>query len=336
MLRQTSPHHRAEDLSVKAEATRFRSPAKTPPSLFGFIWLVSAHNQLGLALISILAFLAGIAPLELQRRIVNDTFRGGTPKIIILLAIAYAGFAALAGMIKLSLNVYRGYVGESATRWLRNALLDDLRSSTSEHRQAVAKGVEVSLVIDEADPIGGFVGTSVSEPLLQGGLLVGLFTYMAYLQPLMALIALAVFSPQFVFVPLMQRAINRRVADRVTTLRQISVGIVEEPRDRNATSGAQQARIQEVFVLNMGVIRLKFSMNFLMNLMSHLGIASILALGGYYVVQGKTEVGTVVAFISGLGQLNEPWGDLVNWFRDLRVTQTKYDLISRAVKNLRD
>ena len=69
--------------------------------------------------------------------------------------------------------------------------------------------------------------------------------------------------------------------------------------------------------------------------MHHLGLAAILALGGYYVVTGKTEIGTVVAFVSGLAQVNDPWGDLVNWYRDLKVTQTKYDLIVRALTMLR-
>jgi ABC-type bacteriocin/lantibiotic exporter with double-glycine peptidase domain len=69
--------------------------------------------------------------------------------------------------------------------------------------------------------------------------------------------------------------------------------------------------------------------------MHHLGLAAILALGGYYVVTGRTEIGTVVAFVSGLAQVNDPWGDLVNWYRDLKVTQTKYDLIVRALMMLR-
>ena len=49
---------------------------------------------------------------------------------------------------------------------------------------------------------------------------------------------------------------------------------------------------------------------------------------------GQTEVGTVVAFVSGLSRLNDPWGDLVTWFRDLTVTGTKYRLISGAVRDI--
>ena len=32
-------------------------------------------------------------------------------------------------------------------------------------------------------------------------------------------------------------------------------------------------------------------------------------------LQGRTEVGTIVAFIFGLTQMNDPWRGLVNYFR---------------------
>jgi ABC-type bacteriocin/lantibiotic exporter with double-glycine peptidase domain len=84
----------------------------------------------------------------------------------------------------------------------------------------------------------------------------------------------------------------------------------------------------------MGIFKLKFSMNFLMNLMHHAGVAGTLGLGGYLVVLGEAEVGTVVAFVAGLKQLNDPWGGLVDWFRDLRVTQAKYGLLRQALDAL--
>lgn len=80
----------------------------------------------------------------------------------------------------------------------------------------------------------------------------------------------------------------------------------------------------------MGIYRLKFVMNFLMNAMTHVGVASILAMGGYFVVSGRIEIGTVVAFLSALSKINDPWGDLVIWYRDLRACQTKYELIRDA------
>ena len=39
----------------------------------------------------------------------------------------------------------------------------------------------------------------------------------------------------------------------------------------------------------------------------------------------------VVAVISGIGRFTDPWGDLVNYFRDVNITQVKFRLMSVAV-----
>jgi ABC-type bacteriocin/lantibiotic exporter with double-glycine peptidase domain len=48
----------------------------------------------------------------------------------------------------------------------------------------------------------------------------------------------------------------------------------------------------------------------------------------------QLEVGGVVAFISAVGRLNDPWGDLVNYFRDLSITQVKFGLVADRVNQL--
>jgi hypothetical protein len=48
----------------------------------------------------------------------------------------------------------------------------------------------------------------------------------------------------------------------------------------------------------------------------------------------QLEVGGVVAFISAVGRLNDPWGDLVNYFRDVSITQVKYRLVADRVNQL--
>jgi hypothetical protein len=61
-----------------------------------------------------------------------------------------------------------------------------------------------------------FVGSSISEPLLLGGMFLSALRYMIFLQPIMALLTF------LLFVPLIQQAINRRVIKRFSTLRAIS------------------------------------------------------------------------------------------------------------------
>jgi ABC-type bacteriocin/lantibiotic exporter with double-glycine peptidase domain len=71
-----------------------------------------------------------------------------------------------------------------------------------------------------------------------------------------------------------------------------------------------------------------------MNLCSHLQVVAALLIGGWLVHTDQLEVGGVVAFISAVGRLNDPWGDLVNYFRDLNITQVKFRLLAEIVNEL--
>ena len=66
-------------------------------------------------------------------------------------------------------------------------------------------------------------------------------------------------------------------------------------------------RIDRVLQLNMGIFSLKFSMNFLMNICNHLQVIAALLIGGWMVHTDQLELGGVVAFISAVGRLNDPW-----------------------------
>jgi ABC-type multidrug transport system fused ATPase/permease subunit len=298
-----------------------------PRTLFGFIVETGPFHQVFLCVLTIFVFLLELAPLELQRRIVNEAVEKVDFAAVLFLSSAYVGVVLGQGGLKLALNIYRSWVGERATRQLRRRI-NALVNAPQGKPNASGSGVKVSMVISEVEPVGGFVGASISEPLLQAGVLVSVLTYMVSLQPLIALATLMIFSPQLVFVPLMQRAINRRAASCVQTLREVSTDIIASPATRGPTQA--EGEIDRIFELNMGIFRLKFTMNFLMNLSHHLQIVGALLFGSWCVLNGQTEVGTVVAFVSGIGRLNDPWGDLVNYFRDVTVTVTKYRLIVDA------
>ena len=305
-----------------------------PHTIFGYIWQVSSRHQIALCLLAVTVFVLSAAPLEIQRRIVNDAIKNGSVDSIFWLAIAYIAVALAEGAIKLGMNVYRSWVTERAVRHLRQSASALTAEAVSKDDKARAEGTEISMVLSEADPIGGFVGTGLSEPLLQGGILISVFGYLVYLDPWLALLCFLVFTPQMVFVPLIQSAINRRAAERIGTLRELSGGIVGAGDGDAGAAGALDGGIDHVFALNMGIFKLKFTMNFLMNLMHHLGVATALGVGGYYAVRGEIDVGTVVAFVSGLAKVNDPWGDLVNWFREMTAARVRYRLMADAMQGL--
>jgi ABC-type bacteriocin/lantibiotic exporter with double-glycine peptidase domain len=114
-------------------------------------------------------------------------------------------------------------------------------------------------------------------------------------------------------------------------LRQTGAAVIETSADLTEAV-AQQVRFEEVFRLIMGIVKLKASMNFLMNFTHQMGLVTILTVGAWYVLRGQTQIGTIVAFISGLRNINDPWDDLVAWYQNLMVTLTNYDLIASGTR----
>ena len=314
--------------------------------LYRYIWKTSARRQVILSILAVAVFLLELAPLELQRRIVNGAVAHRDFHFIGLLCLVYVAVALLYGGLKFGLNVLRSSVGEAANQRLR--LQVDPAGTDETRRPAVAaeaktpprvapaengtaeRGIKISIIVSEVEAVGGFVGSSICDPVLNAGILLSVFGYMLLMQPWLALIALMIFAPQLLFVPFLQKAINVRTKQRIESLREVSVDIANEETDASGKSvrKAFAQRVKEVYRLNMGIFYRKFGMIFLMNLLYTLGVISILGVGAWLLLQGKTEVGTIVAFISGLGLMNDPWRDLVNYFRDLTNAGLKYRLIS--------
>jgi ABC-type bacteriocin/lantibiotic exporter with double-glycine peptidase domain len=205
------------------------------------------------------------------------------------------------------------------------------RASSEKASGPEDQGVAISVIVSEVDAVGGFVGTSFSTPVLNGGILLSVLGYMLFMQTWMALVAIVLLIPQFFFIPLLQAAINRRTEKRIRTLRTMAV----EAIDKGKAGGVERTyrdRVARVYRLNMEIYRRKFGMTFLMNFIHQLGVIGVLSVGSWFLLRGEIEVGTVVAFISGLTRTNDPWNDLVDFFRELTNAGVKYRLITQVTR----
>jgi ABC-type bacteriocin/lantibiotic exporter with double-glycine peptidase domain len=296
-----------------------RAALKEPPALLmKFVWHISGKHQIILCVLSVMVFLLATLPLELQRRLVNQATIGAPFEPLLWLAGLYLAAALAEGGTKFVMNVYRGWVGEKAVRWLRRCIDRRVADTTD--------GSSASMMLSEAEPVAGFVAVSVSEPVLQLGLLGSVLGYLLYLQPAMAAVSIVLLVPQTVLVPFVQRAVNERIAKRIAVTREIGAGLVVGKR-----KGSLSLLINRVFDLNFTIYKLKYGLNFTMNALHHVGTAAVLGVGGWLVVRGETEIGTVVAFATGLAKVRDPWSDAINWFRDLSSTRTRYALLAKAL-----
>ncbi len=304
-----------------------------PRKLLRYIIDCTGLHQIGILTLTVTVFLIEVVPLELQRRIVNDAVKHRDFVLIITLCAVYAGISLAHGSIKLVLNTYMAWVAQCATRDLRKRVRR-LQADVQAQPVIEERGIEVSMIVAEAEPIGMFVAEALSEPLLQGGILASVLAYMVHIDPVMSLIAIAIFLPQLLFVPLMQGAINRRTKRSISILRILSASLMDPSSSTAEHHKADNDRIDRVFSFNMGIFKLKYSMNFLMNLCTHFQIIAALLYGSHLVLTDQLQVGGVVAFISGVTRLTDPWGDLVNYFRDISLARVKYLLLADTANQI--
>jgi len=292
-------------------------------TLYAFAWNRTRRHQLALAGLAVAVAVLVMVPLELQRRIVDSVLADGTREQLIALCAAYLVVALATGGMKMLMNVYRGWVGENVIRDLRGVIRERVGDRSGD---GPGSGASVSMMTAEVEPLGEFVGESISGPLVNAGMLLSVFGYMLYTEPLMALVAVGVFVPQLWFVPRLQELINRRTQRRTEVLREAGDCLAEEGgRERfdELTSRLHALRVSE--------FRVKHCMKFLVNLMSHLGAVGVLLFGGWMVLSGSTEVGTVVAFLSGIERVRDPGRETVQFFRQLSEARVKYALLCERV-----
>ena len=163
------------------------------------------------------------------------------------------------------------------------------------------------MVAAEAEDVAGFVGDSFSFPLLQGGTAAFVVGYLLWVQPTIAVFGILLYLPQLVVVPLGQGAINRWSARHVRLVRQIG-DLIALPFT-TASGGASTYRqlVDDSFLARVTIYRIKFFLTFFGNFLDAIGPLIVLTVGGWLVMRGGVEVGTLVVFISGFQKLADPW-----------------------------
>jgi len=140
-----------------------------------------------------------------------------------------------------------------------------------------------------------------------------------------ALCCLAMIAPQVLLVLFTQGRINTLVANRVRVLRratnQISVA------ESNAVVQSVLEEFDRIFETRRHMFIWKLSTKFLLSTINGAGTVAVLMLGGWLVLQGRTDVGTVVAATLGLSRLQAPTAFLIAFYRQVSANRVKFELL---------
>jgi ABC-type multidrug transport system fused ATPase/permease subunit len=195
-------------------------------------------------------------------------------------------------------------------------------------------GSVVSMLAAETEDLSGFGGDAFGLPLLSGGTVVYVAAYLLWVEPYIAILAVVIYFPQALIVPWTQHSINRLARLRIQSVRDLGHYAVM-PRAARAThrsGGVGDSMIDRIYKLRIMIYLRKYSLAALGNFLDSLGTIIVLSIGGYMVIKGQTQVGTLVVFISGLNKIADPWDQLVNFYRSVSNTAVVYDMVKARLR----
>ncbi len=293
--------------------------------LYLAIWRASAGRQIILIVLSLAVAALAAVPLEFQRDIINHLTSDdvGTERLI-LLGLGMMGVILLSLGLKWVLGYRAGTLGEDLIRMIRQRLL--WRSTDlNESGETVRKGAMSTAISAEAEELGKFAGGAFSDPVVQIGTLISVIGYISSTQPGLGMIAFSMIVPQIIIVLLSQRKVNVFVARRVQILRSATDSLTVE--DLEAVEKDIDAMFDDIYETRRRMFLWKLSAKFLLSVINGAGTVGVLMLGGWLVLQGRTDVGTVVAAVSGLGRIQGPTAFLIAFYRQVSANRIKYELM---------
>lgn len=294
--------------------------------LYSTIWRVSGRRQFILILLSLAVAGLSAVPLSYQKEIINALTHAkiDSPSLFVMCA-EMMGVILLSLTLKWLVSYRSGTLGEDIIRLLRKRLYLDNANGKS-----IPKGTLTTTISAEAEELGKFTGGAFSDPVVQLGTLVAVIGYIASSQPGLGVIALAMITPQVIIILATQRKVNELVAKRVRILRGATNRIVKEDDGEDASTIEEE--FDAIFETRRRMFIWKLSTKFVISALNAVATVAVLVLGGWLVLEGRTDVGTVVAATMGLSRLQAPTSFLIAFYRQVSAARVKFDLVRELLE----
>ena len=294
-------------------------------SLYGYVLEVSRRQQIRLGLLTLAVFPLSLMPLELQRRIINYAVAHSAIELLLAFGGLYFVVLLLQSGLKFVRDAYMHRIAEGVTRLLRRKVVR--RGSLD---AGIEEGTRQAIISAESEKVGGFVAESISLPMLQAGTVLSIAGYMLVIEPLVGLVAIVFLVPSVVAAGLAQPVLNRLSRSKITVVRSLGEAVLRDGRHDAAQGAESDALVERVYELRLRFVNLKIATKSFNQLVTGLGLLSILLVGGWLAIQDRTEIGIIVAFMSGYERMTNPVRDLLNFYRRLSTMRVQYRLVADA------
>lgn len=342
------------------------------PNLFRFVWRHSRREQIGILLLILASLPFYFASLDIPRIIVSEALQGGAfpegrataqvfgwaftlpeflggstvvlsegvelDRISYLLALSflYLLLVLVNGALKYVINIRKGILGERILRRMRYELFATLLRFRPEDIRSVKPSEAASMIKDEVEPIGGFVGDAFIQPVFLGSQALTALFFILIQNVWLGLIALAVVAVQATVIPYLRREQIRLGRERQVASRHLAgrIGEVVEAAPAvhvHGTAAFDKAeigrRLGQLFDIRVALFKRKFAVKYLNNLLAQVTPFFFYAVGGYFALKGTLDLGQLVAVIAAYRELPPPVKELIDWDQQRIDVAVKYQQV---------
>jgi len=341
-------------------------------NLFRYVWRHSRREQIGILVLILASLPFYFVSLDIPRLIVSDALQGeafrqgrttaslfewsltlpaflGGGKIVLLpgveldqieyllaLSFLFLLLVLINGAFKYVINIRKGVLGERILRRMRFELFAILLRFRPEDIRSVKPSEAASMIKDEVDPIGGFVGDAFIQPVFLGTQALTALAFILVQSVWLGMIALAVVMIQAFVIPWLRREQIRLGRERQIASRHLAgrIGEVVEAAPAvhiHGTAAFDKAeiagRLAELFGIRVALFKRKFAVKYLNNLLAQVTPFFFYAVGGYFALKGTLDLGQLVAVLAAYRELPPPVKELIDWDQQRIDVAVKYQQV---------
>ena len=252
---------------------------------------------------------------------------------LIALSCLFLALVCINGLFKFYINTYKGRLGERMLRRMRFQLTDRVLRFPVGHFKRLKSAEVSSMIKDEVEPFGEFIGDAFMQPAFLGGQALVAFVFILTQSFWLGLIAVAIIAIQMVIIPILRRRVLELGRERQVTARLLSgrIGEIVEAITAvrmNDTSNYERSeisnRLGQIFFIRYELYQRKFFIKFLNNFLAQLTPFLFYVVGGYLAIRGTLNVGQLVGVINAYKDLPTPIKGLITWDQKRVDIDVKY------------
>ena len=265
-----------------------------------------------------------------------DGFQVDQLGYLVTMSFVFLGAVIVNSQFKKSINTQKGRMGERMLRRLRYELYDRILRFPAAHFRKVKQAELATMIKDEVEPLGGFIGDAYVQPMFLGGQALTAIFFIVLQNWLLGFIVVALLGVQMVIIPRLRKPVLILGRERQLTARQLA-GRIAETADGVAeihihgASNYERADITErlgkIYKIRFDLYQKKFVAKFWNNILSQATPFAIYLVGGYFAYTGDMNVGAVVGVLLAYKDLPSPIKELIDWDQQRQDVQIKYEQV---------